>query len=111
MRTAFLVLIFAAAACGPASRNGNSCVGADCNTGTCNPGDHRDCYTGDMMTEGVGPCHGGTQSCTGAGTWGDCTGEVVPQAENCTDHIDNNCNGMTDEDIDQDGDGWTTCGG
>jgi hypothetical protein len=29
----------------------------------------------------------------------------------CGDGIDNNCNGMTDEDIDQDGDGFTTCGG
>ncbi len=111
MRSVFLVLIFTAAACGPGSRNSQNCTGADCNSGTCNQGDHRDCYTGDMTTENVGPCHGGTQSCTSAGTWGDCMGEVVPQAENCTDHIDNNCNGMVDEDIDADGDGWTTCAG
>jgi hypothetical protein len=64
-----------------------------------------------MGTENVGPCHGGMQSCTSAGSWGDCQNEVAPTGETCGDNIDNNCNGMTDEDIDQDGDGYTTCGG
>src|SRR5262249_22912159 len=40
-----------------------------------------------------------------------CMGEVVPLAENCSDGVDNNCNGMVDEDIDADGDGFTTCAG
>jgi len=64
-----------------------------------------------MGTENVGPCTGGMQSCTSAGSWGDCMGEVVPVGETCGDNIDNNCNGMTDENVDSDGDGYTTCNG
>jgi len=64
-----------------------------------------------MGTENVGPCTGGMQSCTSAGSWGSCTGEVVPVGEVCGDNIDNNCNGMTDENVDADGDGFTTCDG
>jgi hypothetical protein len=37
--------------------------------------------------------------------------EVVPTQELCGDGVDNNCNGMVDENVDQDGDGYTTCGG
>ena len=53
------------------------------------------CYTGPGGTEGVGPCHGGTQTCT-AGTWGVCAGEITPQPETC-DNIDNDCDAATDE--------------
>jgi hypothetical protein len=49
--------------------------------------------------------------CLAAGMWGNCVGQVLPAPEICTDGIDNNCNGMVDEDIDADGDGYTTCGG
>jgi hypothetical protein len=51
------------------------------------------------------------QTCTSAGQWGSCDGEVAPSQEICGDNIDNNCNGMTDENVDADGDGWTTCQG
>lgn len=102
-----LVLLFAA--CGPSSRD--NCTGASCTGGSCSPGDSRACYTGTGGTENVGPCHGGMQSCTSAGQWGDCQGEVVPAPEICTDGIDNNCNGMVDENVDADGDGFTTCQG
>jgi len=38
----------------------------------------RDCYSAAGETLGVGPCHGGTETC-GAGDWaGRCVGEVVP---------------------------------
>jgi hypothetical protein len=60
---------------------------------------------------GVGPCTGGTQTCTAAGQWGNCVGEVVPVAENCGDSVDNNCDGAVDNDEDRDGDGFSTCGG
>ncbi|MFT3697397.1 MAG: choice-of-anchor L domain-containing protein [Kofleriaceae bacterium] len=88
-------------ACGPTARD----------DGPCNPGATRDCYDGQSGTENVGPCHGGTQMCLGTGEWSSCMNEVTPAAENCGDGIDNNCNGMVDEDIDSDGDGYTTCGG
>lgn len=48
---------------------------------------------------GVGACMDGTQTCTAAGEfpgWGMCTGTVLPSTENCTDGIDNDCNGQTD---------------
>ncbi|HEY5948074.1 MAG TPA: MopE-related protein [Kofleriaceae bacterium] len=77
--------------------------------GSCAPGATRDCYTADAVTKGVGPCHGGSQTCTAAGQWGDCAGQVLPAAETCTDSVDNNCNGMIDEKTDGDGDGWATC--
>lgn len=107
MRCWFLFL--ACLACGPQGRQQNACTGAECDTGTCKPGDTRECYTGQPVTKDVGPCHGGVQTCTAAGQWGECVGEVVPAAENCTDSIDNNCNGMVDEVIDADGDGFATC--
>jgi hypothetical protein len=106
---AIAVVAALASGCGPTASH--SCTGADCSSGTCSPGDSRACYTGDPSTEGVGPCHGGMQTCAAGGTWGDCQGQVVPAAEVCNDGVDNNCNGMTDENIDADGDGWTTCAG
>jgi hypothetical protein len=51
------------------------------------------------------------KTCQPSGMWGSCDGETVPSAEVCGDNIDNNCNGMVDEDVDEDGDGFTTCGG
>jgi hypothetical protein len=106
----FGLFTVACVACGPATRS-DGCVGDACNSGTCNPSETRDCYTGHMDTEGVGPCVGGTQLCLASGVWGNCVGEVVPSGEICGDGIDNNCNGMIDEDVDADGDGYTTCQG
>ncbi|MBI2378339.1 MAG: putative metal-binding motif-containing protein [Deltaproteobacteria bacterium] len=64
----------------------------------------RSCYSGPAATNGVGPCHGGTQTC-GATTWGACVGEVVPSTELC-DAADQDCdgngyNGLLDSDGDQ----------
>lgn len=44
----------------------------------------------------IGACHAGTQTCTG-GTWGACTGEVLPGSAELCNGVDDNCNGMTDE--------------
>jgi hypothetical protein len=98
------------AACGPSARD--NCVGDQCTTGgSCNPGATRSCYDGTMATQNVGACHDGTQTCGQDGTWGACQGEQLPTAENCSDGIDNNCNGAVDDNMDADGDGFTTCGG
>src|SRR5262249_3484550 len=92
--------------CGPsASQSGDG--GGE----TCSPGATESCYEGTSGTDGVGPCHGGTRTCAASGTLSECAGQVVPVAESCTDHVDNNCNGMVDEDVDSDGDGQSTCGG
>ena len=46
----------------------------------------------------VGSCQEGTQSCVG-GAFGVCTGEIVPQAEQC-DGVDNDCDSSVDEGFD-----------
>ena len=99
-------------ACGPSRNSEKPCDNAvDCMGGTCNPSDVRDCYTGAMGTKGTGVCKGGQQTCTAAGTWGDCQGEVVPRGEVCGNGKDEDCDGKVDENTDLDGDGWTTCDG
>jgi len=63
-----------------------------------NPGESRICYTGPAGTEYQGICKDGTQTCVVNGefaTWGPCTGSVLPEAENCADFADHNCNGLT----------------
>jgi hypothetical protein len=94
--------------CGP-SRTGDDDDGDD--SGPCDPGATQDCYSGAPSTEGVGPCQGGTRTCSASGTWGACEGEVIPAGEACGNGIDDNCSGAVDEDVDSDGDGVTTCGG
>lgn len=111
--------VFVAAAllvgCGPSGVNRGD--GPDAGTGktddpaACTPGESRACYSGAAGTSGVGPCRGGTQSCDTSGEWGACLGEVAPGGEVCGNSVDDNCNGMVDEDLDADGDGFRTCGG
>jgi hypothetical protein len=61
----------------------------------CTPNATRPCYSGDPATEGVGPCHGGTQTCVG-GQWAACVGEVTPGSEVC-DLVDQDCDGNVNE--------------
>jgi hypothetical protein len=77
----------------------------NCN-GTIDEGLTQACYTGPAGTNGVGPCHGGTQTCA-AGSYGACTGQVLPIAEICGNGIDDNCNGTVDDGCS----GCTTNGG
>jgi hypothetical protein len=98
------------AACGPTVRNSGDDDEVD-PSAPCKPGRVASCYTGQDDTAGVGPCTKGTRTCSDQGIWSGCLGEVVPTAEACSDGVDNNCNGMVDEDVDADGDGFTTCGG
>jgi MYXO-CTERM domain-containing protein len=60
------------------------------------------CYSGPASTLGVGPCAGGTRTCS-AGSWGSCSGETTPVTETC-DGVDNDCDGTVDNL------GQTTCG-
>ncbi len=85
----------------PATPTAETCNGIDddCD-GTIDDGVTRSCYTGPGGTAGVGACTAGTETCVvgGAGTWGSCTGQVLPSSEVC-DNVDNNCNGTRDESL------------
>jgi hypothetical protein len=61
----------------------------------------QNCYSGPNGTNGVGICHGGTQTCTAnmcpqAAQFGPCVGEVDPQKEICNG-VDDDCNGKIDD--------------
>jgi hypothetical protein len=96
--------------CDNVCAEGSACIDGRCLLGLCQPGVVEDCYTGDKDTLGVGPCIGGRRTCSPTGAFGSCEGQIVPTSESCSDGIDNNCNGLVDEDVDFDGDGFTTCG-
>jgi len=79
---------------------------------TCVPGQKQPCYQGAPGTVNVGACKGGTQTCKADGSgWGACVGQVLPKPEICGNTIDDDCNGTSDDNVDLDGDGWTSCGG
>ena len=97
--------------------NGDLADGCEWNTlqdgpCTCTPGATQSCYQGAPGTQNVGPCKAGTQTCGTSGTsWGACLGEVLPVSEICNNNVDDDCNGLVDDGVDQDGDGWTVCNG
>jgi hypothetical protein len=83
------------------------CADPDCGVDpacvpNCMIGATRPCYSGPAGTSGVGQCKPGTQPCDATGNWGACVGEVDPGASeiffsnNCSDGIDNDCNGIKD---------------
>lgn len=77
---------------------GEQCDGIDnnCNE-TIDEDTSRQCYTGPAGTSGTGVCKKGSLNCEN-GEYSSCTGEITPADEVC-DGKDNNCNGMTDENI------------
>lgn len=111
LRAAILLTILLGA-CGPAVLATGDAGDDGKGDGVCaTPGETRSCYSGAPGTQNVGPCTGGTQTCSTTGSWGDCLGEVVPSQELCGNSVDDNCSGEADENVDTDGDGFTTCGG
>jgi hypothetical protein len=83
--------------------------------GTCKcvPGAQTACYTGPPETQNKGKCKDGVQTCNAQGTgYGACVGEILPgQTDICANNVDDNCDGVVDENPDEDKDGWTVCGG
>jgi hypothetical protein len=76
-------------------------VGSEDDCGACAPGLARDCYTGADGTLGVGVCRLGQQVCLDDGSgWGPCAGEIVPEAQESCNGLDDDCNGLVDEEID-----------
>src|SRR5690606_7813458 len=56
----------------------DACVGC-----VCVPGETAECYGGPDSTAGVGICTVGQRTCTEAGQWSECAGEVLPAQEDC----------------------------
>ena len=64
----------------------------------CLPLASESCYTGPSGSAGVGQCKAGARTCNGQGTaWGSCSGEVLPSAETCNTLVDDDCDGLTNE--------------
>src|SRR5262245_56568221 len=59
----------------------------------CAPEDVEPCYSGPVGTADVGLCKSGTRACDN-GMWAECTGEVLPGAEDPTNLIDEDCDGI-----------------
>lgn len=99
--------------CGITCAAGEGCTNGVCvvGGGSCEPGTTEMCYSGPTGTAGIGLCRAGMRTCADNGFWGACVGEVTPASEVCTNGADDDCNGLVDDEADQDGDGWTNCGG
>ena len=97
--------------CGHACASTETCSSGQCLAESCDPGKTVDCYGGAAGTKDVGPCRGGQRTCDASGNWGSCVGEVLPGQELCGNGLDDNCSGQVDEDVDNDGDGFSTCEG
>jgi hypothetical protein len=78
----------------------------------CTPGEQIACYTGPPETQNKGKCKDGV--CRPATRRGRATGVsgrgVAGPIDICANNLDDDCDGV-DEDPDEDGDGWTVCGG
>jgi hypothetical protein len=78
----------------------------------CAPGEEQPCYLGAPGTLGVGACTGGVTTCLPDGLgWSACAGQVLPTSEICANGVDDDCNGLTDNGYDTDGDGYSHCDG
>ena len=72
----------------------DSCAGGSNPGCACHVGDFQECNAQATATLGHGTCTAGFQECVaiaGGSKWGDCLGEVVPQADDCSGR-ELNCN-------------------
>lgn len=77
----------------------NNCNGEADEGCSCIPGETRWCYSGPAGTQGVGICQQGVEECIGEGMgWTECVGEVLPEEEICHNDVDDDCDGLVDED-------------
>ncbi|HAN80337.1 MAG TPA: hypothetical protein DCQ47_02695, partial [Gammaproteobacteria bacterium] len=114
----------------------DDCDGSVDEGGDCSAGASRPCFLGFVddashpdptlqtgaSDRALGECKLGVQECNPNGTWSSCQGEVRPQRDPETgvfkeltsqcDGLDNDCDGIIDDEsyFDADGDGFTRCG-
>ncbi len=61
----------------------------------CVPGTTKPCYDGPEGTDGQGTCRAGTQVCATDGqSFGACSGQVLPNVEDCATAADEDCDGL-----------------
>ncbi|MBK8258116.1 MAG: hypothetical protein IPK82_36305 [Polyangiaceae bacterium] len=84
----------APAGCGATAGSGGNGGGGTGGAPLCTPNETRSCYSGPTVTEGVGNCLAGTETCAADGqSWGTCVGEITPQAEAPSVFGDEACDG------------------
>ncbi|MSQ82291.1 MAG: hypothetical protein EXR77_05140 [Myxococcales bacterium] len=86
---------------GPNCDDGNPCTADTCDgkagcKNTIDPSAQAICYSGDPATKGKGICKAGLQNCDALGKLGPCLNQVLPEAKDTCDGMDNDCNGITD---------------
>lgn len=77
-----------------------ACNGGKKSDGTCSAGDTHPCYDGPSGTQGVGTCMAGVSTCSAAGEWSACAGQVGPVTDVCGNFFDDDCNGTPDDVVD-----------
>lgn len=64
----------------------------------CLPGSVEACYTGPAGTQNQGICAPGSRTCNANGmSWGACMGQTLPVLEQCSNMVDEDCDGTADE--------------
>jgi hypothetical protein len=85
-------------ACGATDVCGNGadddCDGSVDEACPCTAGSVQSCFAGPPGRRNVGACTDGEQICLMSGTWGACTGGIVPQPDVCNG-LDNLCDGCS----------------
>lgn len=94
-------------AVGSSGELGNPGSGGSSGAGSapaCDVGATRNCFDGDPSLAGIGACVLGMQTCEQvihgefvSIRWGTCMGSGMPQAEQCGNGMDDNCDGVVDE--------------
>lgn len=94
-------------ACTPTDRNFSSGGGSGGNN-SCVADTQEACYSGPEGTLEIGLCRAGVHVCLQDGSgFGECGGEVVPQAENCLTLDDEGCDGPNPVECPTLGHGWS----
>lgn len=76
------------------SAGGTSCdIAVECE---CQPGETKPCGP----SQEVGECRFGTQACVD-GAWAECEGAVLARVRDCTSPLDNDCDGVRDDTMDE----------